>query len=887
MLAMGSRGLNKAAIIWCMCAVLTACGGGGGSKEPTGAVVAPTGDKGNRVPAAALDMGGATAQPDGTVHVHTGAILTADASGSQDPDGDALTYNWVLLKKPTGSKASLINGSGSQSAKAYLTTDVKGSYEFAVTVDDGKGGVTSQIVTVVADNTAPDAVASITIDPQSTTKKVTRSVSLGSLVTLDTSGSLDADGDPLSTSWAVTTYPADTGLSAYSGTGSSFRFTADKLGTFRVQARTADPKGGVSVTEVTVLVDNQAPTGVVAVFSPPTATQSTSSLNTSLGYQVLLNGGASKDADGDPLTYQWHLLSAPAGSKLALINTTKPTQIFSPDVLGTYTVRLTVTDTKGAQGENTLTLVVDNNRPVATIESNATPQAQASAPQVRVPANVPVTLRGDSSYDADGDAMAYQWNIVSRPDGSLRGLSGYNQANVTFTPDRDGLYVFSLRVTDTKGASSEKQVDIVVGGGVPTVTLDRTRVMATLNEAVSFNALASLSSAGDPITYSWTLDTAPAGSALVSPTSTTSTATITPDVPGTYMLTVKATSGKFSASTTAVIAAEKSWSGNFALDFRPEKVYYNRAQDLTVMTVSSPSPAIKIVDLIGNTVSTVNLPKPISALGISPDGQHIAVAHDALVSYIDVRKASLINSVVYGSNVSSAILNNNGVVYLAGRLSGGGSWNGSIVLDLNTGKVLNGTSSDLYWARDSFYGYLTSVYADKVNKFFYMEWGLSPADIDYQVIDPKTNVIVAGGDSPYHGDHPMGGTLWLNEDQSVVFTSAGTMFNTDTLTYAGTLNGIAGAVSFSQSKAANEIIVVVQGSTGPYYNSTPALLPSYRRFVGTFMAQVDDVPLPLIDGQQSYAVQAFHTAAGKPLVLAQVGSNTPNAAAATYYLVFR
>ncbi|MEY2843383.1 MAG: hypothetical protein RI920_1420, partial [Pseudomonadota bacterium] len=722
-------------------------------------------------------------------------------------------------------------------------------------------------------------------DPQGSVKQLSRTATLGSLVTLDASGSTDADGDALSTSWQVMEVPQGSTIAQTQGSGSSFRLTMDKLGTFRVRSLTADAKGGVATTEVNITVNNRAPQGVLAIYAPPTANQSTSDFTTPLGYQVFLNGGGSKDADGDPLTYAWTLVSQPQGSKLGLTSNNAAALAITPDMLGTYKLKLTVTDSKGAQGENLLTLVVDNTRPVANIDSNATPLAVANAPSARLLAGVQVLLRGSNSHDDDGDTLKFAWDIVSRPAGSVVGLSAYDKADVTVTPDRDGAYVFKLKVTDLKGAYSESQVELVVGGALPVVTLDRTRIMATVGESVGLNALASLGASvnGTTASYAWSLDSAPAGSALTLAPNTTNSQTLVPDVAGSYIVSVTATAGKLSATASAVVVAEKSWAGAFALDFRPEKVVYNRAQDLVVMTVSAPSPAVKIVDLIANSVFSVPLPKAINGISVSPDGQRMAVLHDALVSYIDLRKGALIRNVSYSGNRNVGNLTNGGRIYIPG--------DGSQVIDLNTGTPVLNPAGDIYWYGDSFYNAsgLSSVYADKINKFFYIESGLSPADIRYQEIDQVTGKFVAGSDSPYHGDYPMSGPLWLNEDQTLVFTGVGTMFNTSDLRYAGTLQDVAGALSFSHSKVNNEIIAVVSGYTGSYYygNQTSVLLPSYRRFVGTYQSRVDDVQLPLIDGQQSYALQAFHTGAGKPVILVQVGSTTPGAAAASFHLVYR
>jgi hypothetical protein len=65
------------------------------------------------------------------------------------------------------------------------------------------------------------------------------------------------------------------------------------------------------------------------------------------GVEVLLDGSGSYDPDGDPITHQWMLLSAPAGSGLAALEQVAARQallVFTPDAAGTYVLGLTVSD---------------------------------------------------------------------------------------------------------------------------------------------------------------------------------------------------------------------------------------------------------------------------------------------------------------------------------------------------------------------------------------------------------------------------------------------------------------------------------------------------------------------------------------------------------------
>ncbi|MDF1546050.1 MAG: MopE-related protein, partial [bacterium] len=79
---------------------------------------------------------------------------------------------------------------------------------------------------------------------------------------------------------------------------------------------------------------NSAPVADIGV-SPATSVET--------GTIVNLDGSGSYDPDGDNITHTW-TLTRPAGSSAALISPTSLYPSFTPDVAGTYTVRLVVND---------------------------------------------------------------------------------------------------------------------------------------------------------------------------------------------------------------------------------------------------------------------------------------------------------------------------------------------------------------------------------------------------------------------------------------------------------------------------------------------------------------------------------------------------------------
>jgi PKD domain len=127
-----------------------------------------------------------------------------------------------------------------------------------------------------------------------------------SAVQLDGSGSTDVDGDLLSYHWSLT---APAGSSAALSSPDLFNptFLVDKPGTYVGQLIVNDGTVDSAPATVTVTTKN----------SPPEADAGPDQ-SVPVGTTVTLDGSATKDADRDPLTYQWALLSVPA-KRLSLV----------------------------------------------------------------------------------------------------------------------------------------------------------------------------------------------------------------------------------------------------------------------------------------------------------------------------------------------------------------------------------------------------------------------------------------------------------------------------------------------------------------------------------------------------------------------------------------
>lgn len=263
----------------------------------------------------------ANAGPDQSVQV--GATVMLNGSSSTDADRSLLTYDWSFVSMPAGSSATLSNPTA---AAPSFVADKAGPYVVQLVVNDGTVNSTPDTATIAAaaGNTAPVANAG-----------PNQAVAVGASVILDGSASRDVDRDGLTYQWALTTKPAGSTATLSNSTTAMPNFSADMAGQYVGQLIVNDGRVSSAPDTVTIMagVGNTAP---VANAGPDQIV--------AIGTTVVLDGTASRDADGNALVWKWALTTKPTGSAAALSDPTAARPPFIVDMSGEYVAQLIVND---------------------------------------------------------------------------------------------------------------------------------------------------------------------------------------------------------------------------------------------------------------------------------------------------------------------------------------------------------------------------------------------------------------------------------------------------------------------------------------------------------------------------------------------------------------
>ena len=354
-----------------------------------------------------------------------------------DPDNTDLSYQWTHESGPD------VHIYGDRDLNSYfIAPDVSGTESIVIKflVSDYDGGTASDTATInVRENQAPVAVL----------ERSHLFVATGDRGTLDASGSYDPDNDVLSYKWIYDNGP----VISLSGSGERVTFIAPAVGNIiseNIVYMTLEVTDGAITDSIGLQIEitnnNSLTSGV------PSADAGTDMVVVP-GEIVNLSGSGS-DLDGDRLTYSW---SQTSGHDVTLTDSNQASALFTaPRLAGTLTFMLTVSDTNGQSGTDSIDVTVEATVPVSDAGSDQS-----------VESGVIVNLDGRSSYDPDSNQLTYSWIQIGGIDTNLTGASG-STPSFTSPIVAQSVLIFELTVTDNDGNSDTDSVSVTVATLKPT-----------------------------------------------------------------------------------------------------------------------------------------------------------------------------------------------------------------------------------------------------------------------------------------------------------------------------------------------------------------------------------------------------------------------------------
>jgi Domain of unknown function (DUF4832)/Secretion system C-terminal sorting domain/PKD domain len=467
-----------------------------------------------------------TANAGSDLNIQLPTVTVTFAGTGNDPDGTISSWTWTKISGPA-------SGTIANPAAAVTTVTglIQGVYKYVLTVTDNQGATGSDTVQVTVNpataNLAPIANAGTDLNVTMPT----------SSVTIDGSASSDPDGSITTFLWTKISGP--TQFTIGNTTTTSTIVNNLTAGSYSFQLKVTDNGGATALDTVQVTV-NPAPAN-----QPPISNAGPDQSITLPTNSVTVNGSASSDPDGSISSYLWIKISGP--TQFTLGNNTSASTLLSNLTAGLYSFQLKVTDNGGAIALDTIKINVN------AAPANQLPVANAGADiTITLPTNI-ANLNGSGSSDPDGTIASYAWSQVSGPASAT--ISTATAASTGLTGLQQGVYVFSLKVTDNSGGVNPDSVKVTVNAAPnmpPVANAGASKIITLPVNSTSLDGSLSSDPDGSISTYAWTQVSGPSTSTITG--ATTSVATASGTVAGlyTFQLTVTDNNGATANATVKV-----------------------------------------------------------------------------------------------------------------------------------------------------------------------------------------------------------------------------------------------------------------------------------------------------------------------------------------------
>jgi PKD repeat protein len=280
-----------------------------------------------------------------------GETVDFTGSGSADPDGTIVSYDWDF---GDGGTSTAINPSHS-----YM---MYGTFTVTLTVTDDDSNTDTDSLTIYV-NDPPSAIASVN-EPNPIT---------GESVDFSSTGSTDVDG-------TITSFEWDFG-DGETSTDENPSHSYASYGEFTITLTVTDDDGAIDIDSLVIIVDD-----------PPVAVATVDNDNPDIDEVINFTGSGSTDADGSVVSYVWDF------GDTNISTAADPSHSYSAS--GEYTVTLTVTDDDGHADSDTLTVTVNDPPTAVATVSDDTPNVGDE-----------IDFTGSGSTDADGTIVSYEWDF--------------------------------------------------------------------------------------------------------------------------------------------------------------------------------------------------------------------------------------------------------------------------------------------------------------------------------------------------------------------------------------------------------------------------------------------------------------------------------------------
>lgn len=370
-----------------------------------------------------------------------------NASGSSDPDGDSLSYEWDT------------NDDGAYGDVTGKTPSVSrneaGSYNIGLRVSDSNGASDTTEKTIDVENRGP----SVSLSKNSSDPLSDESVRF-------TASANDQDGSISSYDWSI------------GGSTSTVSNSWSDNGVYTVSVTVTDNEGNTVSDSIEVSVQNRKP---IASFtynvSNPTYTRN-----------ISFDASSSRDSDGDISSYEWDW------NQDGVYEDSGVMQYNFFDDFGNKEIELRVEDDDGDSEVETRTISVQEK--AGSLITDSSPDGRINTDSPEITANFSQKYQINSySLDLDGSEVLESTNQVKE-----------DSVSYTASDLEDGKHNYTWNVESDSDDFDCINESFTINTNQPPRAVFETEIIGKSHDVLRLNASASSDPDGDSLEYEWDLD---------------------------------------------------------------------------------------------------------------------------------------------------------------------------------------------------------------------------------------------------------------------------------------------------------------------------------------------------------------------------------------------
>lgn len=342
--------------------------------------------------------------------------VTFDASGSYDPDGEIIAFDWDMDGdgKYDDEEGEIVDYTFTQEGSFEIglrVTDNNGEYDFVIkTLEVGVGGLKAVITSTVPE---------------------------GEKYFLGERYNFTGDQSSAPNDETITKYRWNFG----DGTTVQSRSTShtwEEEGVYEVLLTVEDPDGNSHTDSLVVEVVDPGTKSQAVITTSPVAEGTV--LEGPVPFTVDFDGTNSLDPDEDIIDYQWDF------DNDGTIDDTGENVSFTYQEVGNYEARLLVIDSEGHTSETTLDINVVSQGIIARLDVDVTN------------GEVPLVVQFDAAASTyqDGNIVSYEYDFGDGSEGHVGG------SDVSYRYTTVGTFTASVTVIADDGATDTTSVQVVV-----------------------------------------------------------------------------------------------------------------------------------------------------------------------------------------------------------------------------------------------------------------------------------------------------------------------------------------------------------------------------------------------------------------------------------------